>query len=106
MKKYFDFYKQEPLMVERESLHREVQKMLDEQNLPECQRAYLQLIEDLYESVRAFSTIYDCTKELDFVLSSDILQLVQKQAENGELLLEKWERHLLRDSLCSGESCL
>ena len=44
MKKYFDFYKQEPLMVERESLHREVQKMLDEQNLPECQRAYLQLI--------------------------------------------------------------
>ena len=45
MKKYFDYYEHEPLMVDRESLHKGIRTMLAEENLPECQRAYLQLIE-------------------------------------------------------------
>ena len=36
MKQYFDYYEQEPLMVDRASLHKGIRTMLAEENLPEC----------------------------------------------------------------------
>ncbi|MCQ2507327.1 MAG: hypothetical protein MJ097_00900 [Dorea sp.] len=105
MKKYFDFYKQEPVMVDREGLHRVVKAMLTEQNLPECQKSYLQLIEDLYMATMMVHAAYDRIKEMDILVSQEVLEESEQEAKMCECLLETWERHLLQNSYCSGESC-
>lgn len=105
MKKYFDYYEHEPLMVDRESLHKGIRTMLAEENLPECQRAYLQLIEDLHNSLASIYVLYNRMKEKELLISKEELADMENIAKKNEKTLEVWERHLLRSSFCSGESC-
>ena len=79
--------------------------MLAEENLPECQRAYLQLIEDLHTSLVSIYVLYNRMKEKELLISKEELAEMENIAKKNEKTLEIWERHLLRSSFCSGESC-
>ena len=105
MKQYFDYYEHEPVMVYRDSLHRTIRNILAEVNLPECQRAYLQLIEDLHDSLDSMYVLLRFIKEMGTLIRKDDLDELEGIAKKNEETLEVWERHFLRNSVCSGESC-
>lgn len=105
MKKYFDYHDKESFIVERESLHRAIRTMLVEENLPECQRAYLQLIEDLHISLESIYMLFNCMKEMKMFIKKEELDEMENMVRENEQTLEVWEQHFLSNSVCSGESC-
>jgi predicted S18 family serine protease len=105
MNKYFAYYEKDPVHIERESLHREIRRMLNEGNFPECHRAYLQLIEDLYLSTVELNLMYEVMSVAASAIGGDQLSNCAEMAAKAEKRLEVWEQHLLRESFCSGESC-
>ena len=103
MKRFLSIKEEVPVMIEREELHRMVRNILTDENLANCQRSYLELIEDLYFGTITSHMMFEQMKELG--IPKEILAQYEGSILTAEKNLEKWERHLLQNSFCSAEPC-
>lgn len=105
MNSHIEFYKGKLNYVERDSLHSEIRRMINEENLMNCQKVYLQLIRDLYYCNLYIRNVGALIKGSEEKFDDKFISEFRFAEEGCEMLLKKWELHLLKNSLCSGEPC-
>ena len=98
MKSYIKSFEKKEILVERDSLHREIRNMLAEQNLQDGERRFYEMLEDMYEVVKENDEFYH-----QFLLQSvlpqsnplDFLEVMEANNQNAMERLEKWEKKIL-----------
>lgn len=97
MKPLIKSFKKKEIFVDRESLHRAIRNMINEQNMVDENGKFLEIVEDLYGAVKTMDAMIELLSDAlkaNQIGSSELMLMCDARNE-ADKKLEKWERMIL-----------